>query len=81
MPEVPHPDASISLGIVADESETSRKSIVSAMTKSLRGVRDSANAFAPLKSIAGHLYLILENCYEARRVSFFTIGLFSRIAH
>jgi hypothetical protein len=34
----------------------------SATAKLLRGVRDSVNAFGPLKAIAGKLCLILENC-------------------
>ena len=34
----------------------------SAAESSLRGVRESANAFPPLKSVAGHLCFILDNC-------------------
>ena len=39
------------------------KSIVSSTAKTLlRGVRDTADAFPPLKSVAGGLCFILENC-------------------
>ena len=48
----------------ADENGSDWKSIVSSTAKSLlRGVRDSADAFPPLKSVAGGLCFILEN-YE-----------------
>jgi len=47
----------------ADENESSWKSTTSAAVKLLlRGVRDSADAFPPLKSVAGGLSFILENC-------------------
>ena len=47
----------------ADKNKTSRKSTASATGKLLlRGVRDSADAFGPLKSVAGGLCFILENC-------------------
>ena len=62
MPEDPHPDESLESDVAADNSELGEKSVVSAMAKLLCGVRDSKNAFVPLKSIAGHLYSILENC-------------------
>ena len=46
-----------------DENRSEWKSTVSASAKLLlRGVRDSADAFGPLKSIAGGLCFILENC-------------------
>ena len=46
-----------------DENRPGWKSNASASAKSLlRGVRDSADAFGPLKSVAGGLCFILENC-------------------
>ena len=51
-------------GAAADESGSDWKSTVSSTAKLLlRGVRDSADAFPPLKSVAGGLCFILEN-YE-----------------
>jgi len=45
----------------ADENKSNRKSTTSAAAKLLlRGVRDSADAFGPLKSVAGGLCFILE---------------------
>ena len=53
-------------GVAPDENRSDWKSTVSASAKLLlRGVRDSADAFGPLKSIAGGLCFILEN-YEVR---------------
>jgi len=50
-------------GTVGDGGGSGWKSAVSAPAKLLlRGVRDSADAFPPLKSVAGGLYFILENC-------------------
>ena len=47
-----------------DESRPGWKSTASSSAKlALRGVRDSADAFGPLKSVAGGLCFILEN-YE-----------------
>ena len=47
----------------ADENKSGWKSTASASAKLLlRGVRDSADAFGPLKSVAGGLCFILENC-------------------
>jgi hypothetical protein len=49
--------------INADENKSNWKSTASATAKLLlRGVRDSADAFGPLKSVAGGLCFILENC-------------------
>ena len=62
VPEVPRPDESVESWVTADDGELGEKSVVSATGKLLREVRDSKNAFVPLKSIAGHLYSILENC-------------------
>ena len=48
--------------VAPDENKSHWKSTVSASAKLLlRGVRDSADAFGPLKSIAGGLCFILEN--------------------
>ena len=48
--------------VTPDENKSHRKSTVSASAKLLlRGVRDSADALGPLKSIAGGLCFILEN--------------------
>ena len=47
----------------ADESESDWKTTASASAKSLlRGVDSSSDAFGPLKSVAGGLCFILENC-------------------
>ena len=49
--------------VAPDENMSDWKSTVSASAKLLlRGMRDSADAFGPLKSIAGGLCFILENC-------------------
>ena len=46
-----------------DENKSDWKSTASATAKLfLRGVRDSSDAFGPLKSVAGGLCFILENC-------------------
>ena len=59
-------DESVGPRAVVDENRSDRKSTASASTKLLlRGVRDSADAFGPLKSIAGGLCFILDN-YEVR---------------
>ena len=56
-------DESSGTSIAPDENRSDWKSTVSASPKLLlRGVRDSADAFGPLKSIAGGLFFILENC-------------------
>ena len=57
-PETSYPDNSVKLGVV--DSEPGSKSTLSVVANLLRGVRDSVNAFIPLKSIAGHLCFILE---------------------
>ena len=54
----------------ADEKKSNWKSTASASAKLLlRGVSDSADAFGPLKSVAGGLCFILENC-EVRPPSY-----------
>ena len=49
---------------IADDTQRDRTSTdESAMAKSiLDGVRGSANAYPPLKSVAKYLYLLLDNC-------------------
>ena len=54
---------------VADEKKSGWTSTTSASAKLvLRGVRDSADAFGPLRSVVGGLCFILENC-EVRSFS------------
>ena len=54
---------SVGPGTAADENKSDWKSTASASAKLvLRGVRDSADAFGPLKSVAGGLCFILDNC-------------------
>ena len=54
----------------ADENSSDWKSIVSASAKLLLcGVRDSADAFGPLKAVAGGLCFILENCEVSSHLS------------
>ena len=48
---------------MVDEKKSNLKSnIVSGAKLILYGVRESADAFGPLKSVAGGLCFILENC-------------------
>jgi len=58
-PEVLHPDKSVKL---SDATDKNGSNFVSATAKILCGVRDSINAFSPLRSVAGALFSILENC-------------------
>ena len=56
-------DKSVGPSAAPNENKSDRKSTASASAKLLlRGVRDSADAFGPLKSVAGGLCFILENC-------------------
>ena len=56
-------DESAVPGAVADEKKMDWKSTASATAKLLlRGVSDSADAFGPLKSVAGGLCFVLDNC-------------------
>jgi len=56
-------DESVEPSAAVDEKKSDWKSTASASAKLLlRGVRDSADAFPPLKSVAGGLCFILENC-------------------
>jgi len=66
---VPRPNESAERSAAVDENKPSWKSNAFAMAKLLlRGVRESADAFGPLKSVAGGLCFILEN-YEVRPFS------------
>ena len=59
----PRPNENAEPRVAADEKKSSWKSTAIATAKLLlRGVRDSADAFGPLKSVAGGLCFILENC-------------------
>jgi len=61
--EVSCPNEGAEPCIAMDENKSSWKSTASGATKLLlRGVRDSADAFGPLKAVAGGLCFILENC-------------------
>jgi len=54
---VARPDEILEPNAAADEEESDR-----ATSELLRGVRDSTGAPGPLKSVAGYLCLILDNC-------------------
>ena len=63
VPEDIHSGESVEPGAAANENKRDWKSTASATAKLLlRGVRDSADAFGPLKAVAGGLCFILENC-------------------
>ena len=56
-------DESVGSSAAADESESDWTTTASASAKLLlRGVSSSSDAFGPLKSVAGGLCFILENC-------------------
>ena len=62
-PGVLDPDENAELSVATNEKKSNWKSTASATAKLLlRGVRDSADAFGPLRSVAGGLCFILENC-------------------
>ena len=59
----PRPDENAEPSAISNEKKSSWKSTAFATAKLLlRGVRDSADAFGPLKSVAGGVCFILENC-------------------
>ena len=63
VPVTLHHDKSGEPSAAVDETKSNWKSTASATAKLLlRGVKDSADAFGPLKSVAGSLCFILENC-------------------
>jgi len=56
-------DEGVELSAAPDENRPDLRSTAAASAKLLlRGVRDSADAFGPLKAVAGGLCFILENC-------------------
>ena len=60
---VPLSDENAEPSAIANEKKSSWKSTAFFTAKTLlRGVRDSSDAFGPLKAVAGGLHLILENC-------------------
>jgi hypothetical protein len=62
IPEILRPNESAEPSASADK-KSNWKSTASATAKLfLRGVRDSADAFGPLKSVANGLCFVLENC-------------------
>ena len=62
-PDVIRPGKNTGPSAAADEKKSDWKSTASASAKLiLRVVRDSTDAFPPLKSVAGGLCFILENC-------------------
>ena len=62
-PTVLHSNESPLPNAVADEDKLDWKSTAVATAKLLlRGVRDSTDAFGPLKSVAGGLCFVLDNC-------------------
>ena len=63
IPQDLRPDENTELNTATNENKSGWKSTAIATAKLLlRGVRDSADAFGPLKSVAGGLCFILENC-------------------
>ena len=63
MPQDLRPDEYAEPNAAANEKKPGWKSTAITTAKLLlRGVRDSADAFGPLKSVAGGLCFILENC-------------------
>ena len=63
MPQDLLPDEDAEPSATMNECKSSWKSTAFASAKLLlRGVRDTADAFGPLKSVAGGLCFILENC-------------------
>jgi len=56
------PDKNIAPSVTADEKKSYRKPTASATAELLRGMRDSASTFGPLKPIARSLCFILDNC-------------------
>jgi len=56
------PDKHVTPSVTADEKKSYCKPVASATAELLRGMRDSANTFGPLKSIARSLCFILDNC-------------------
>ena len=57
-----HLDESVEPTTAVDKDKSNQESAMPTTARLLRGVRDSPNAFGPLRSIAGALCLIMENC-------------------
>lgn len=58
-----HPDENVESKAAEDASKSDWKSTASSTAKLLlRAIRDSADVLSPLKSVAGGLCFILENC-------------------
>ena len=73
---------SVELSVAADEKKPGWKSTASSSAKLLlRGVRDSVDAFGPLKSVAGGLCFILENCEVCLLSHFLFATLIGPAAH
>ena len=69
-------EVSIEPAAVTDEKRSDWKSTAFATAKLLlRGVRDTADAFGPLKSVAGGLCFVLENC-EVFPVSYISCAVY-----
>ena len=63
IPQDHRPGENTESNTAVNEKKSNWKSTTFATAKLLlRGVRDSADAFGPLKSVAGGLCFILENC-------------------
>ena len=75
-------DESVEPSAAEDENKSGWKSTASSSAKLLlRGVRDSADAFGPLKSVAGGLCFILENCEVRLPPHLLSTMLISPAAH
>ena len=75
-------DERVGPGVAADENKPGWGSTASSSAKLLlRGVRDSADAFGPLKSVAGGLCFILENCEVRLLFHLLSATLISSTAH
>ena len=62
-PEDIHPSENTEPSAVTNKKKSGWKSTASATAKLiLRGVRDSSDAFGPLKYVVGCFFIILENC-------------------
>ena len=75
-------DRNVGLSAAADESESDWTNTASASAKLLlRGVSSSSDAFGPLKSVAGGLCFILENCEVRLLPRVLSVTLIGPAAH
>jgi hypothetical protein len=75
-PEVARPNEGAEPSAAADEKGLGWKSAASSTAKLLlRGVRDSADAFGPLKSVASGLCFVLDNCEVCPPSNMFSVTL------